>query len=534
MHLAQSAVVFYVIVAAYLAARRVEPRRIGLILAAGLGVGLLLSASLGVVYFLIVLVKPVETLSVFSMIGVSLAAAYFARDEILGTITPLGIILLNIAANFADRYSAVPMSFAPLLQWVPFATSPLGLPLRLLVLYAPSWIALWLLHRGPPGAPLLRYLLGAWVCFIGIVSVAGPGWAVMSGFRIDEPARWLASGFAVYAALHMLMLALNLFAGVAGGEEDRARSIARSVRVDATPPLRALLVGLAFFAACFIWTRLPLAGELKAGGLLAAALALAPLLARLPQGVPEPGDDGLAARGLPLGLTGRLVFFAVVVGALVLWLWPGLDPSPPRVPAAAPPKDIVLQYHEPRLQAALKQGLSGAAIPYKVDSHRGREFLRVAVEHREAVKKVTEAIEGPPLPQNRAMQFTKPGLQQSFSAWLERKGVKWEVVHKQLQPYFVVEGVPGHEMLYMAFSDSERDKRLGIDYHGVYVVTRRPGADLDPQRVAAFESAEHRARFEAWLRARGIEPTRAAHDGVDFVAWRDAAPDLLAQYVRAN
>jgi hypothetical protein len=327
MNLALSAVVVYTLVAAYLLIRGTEVLRIAKVLALGVGAGLVMSYTLGLMYYLIVLQKPVQTISVFSMLMLPFAAILVAREEILGTITPLGIILLNVAANAADRVSSVPLSFAWLLPYVPLPYGPVRLPIDLFILYLPSWGALWMLHRGPPGRPLLRYLLGAWVCAVGVLSIVGLGWKTISGLRLDDPSGLLASAFAVYAAVHALLLALNLFASVGGGSEDEAaaRSIARSVRVDRMPVGRAAAIGLAFWAVAFAWMRTPLSPELKASVVLGVGFALGPLLARRSGGWASDADE-VAPRGYSLSTAALLAMAAGLALVLGVWAWRDLNP----------------------------------------------------------------------------------------------------------------------------------------------------------------------------------------------------------------
>lgn len=535
MNLALSAVVVYTLVAAYLFIRGAGFSRIAKVLALGLGAGLVMSYTLGLMYYLIVLQKPVQTISVFSMLMLPFAAILVAREEILGTITPLGIILLNVAANAADRVSSVPLSFAWLLPYVPIPYGPVRLPIDLFIMYLPSWAALWMLHRGPPGRPLLRYLLGAWVCVVSALSIVGLGWKAISGLRLDEPSALLASAFAVYAAVHALLLALNLFASVGGGSEDEgaARSIARSVRVDRMPVGRAFAIGLAFWAVAFAWMRTPLSPELKASVVLGVGLALGPLLAGKPGERPA-GADEVAPRGYSLGTAALLAVAAGLALVIGLWAWRDLNAQAARQTASAQPSnEFILQYHEPALQDLLKRRLDEAGVPFRVDMYRGREFLRVANEYRERANAVSAQIDGPPLPKSGGMQFSSPGRQAAYSAWLDRKGVKWEVVTKQLKEYFVVEEAPGHEFLYTAFNESEND-RLGVDYYAIYVVARRPGVDLDLQRIAVFAFPQQRDAFESWLRGKGIGPRRVTREKVEFVTWQSAEPGLLAEYRRTH
>jgi hypothetical protein len=277
-----SAAIIYAVMIAYLLVRGLPARRVLQIVATGIFGGLLLSYTLGLVYFLIVLVKPAETIAVFSIAMLLISAAYFAREQILTSITPVGIIFLNIAANFVDFDGRLPLSLGWLAALIPI---PYGLPriaLNLIVLYSPALLALAALRRGPPGDPWVRLVLGAWVCWVGIAALAGPVWNAISQFRADNPMQWLVCIAAAYAAVHVSMLALNLLFVLSGNDDNSARSIARSVRIDHMPVLRALLIGAAFWAGTYVFVGLPLAGQYKAGLAIAAAFVLGSMMKSRP------------------------------------------------------------------------------------------------------------------------------------------------------------------------------------------------------------------------------------------------------------
>ena len=283
MKMVTSAAIAYAAVIVYLLVRGLPARQVLRIVAVGVFGGLLLSYTLGLAYFLIVLVKPAETIAVFSVAMLLLGAAYLAREQVLTSITPLGIVSLNIAANFVDFGGPLPLSLGWLAALIPIPYGPLRIALNLIVLYAPALLALAALRRGPPGDPWVRLVLGAWVCWVGIAALAGPGWEVLSQFRADDPTQWLACIATAYAAVHVSMLALNLAFVLSGRDDAPARSIARSVRIDHTPVWRALLVGAAFFAGMHVLVGLPLAAEDKAGLAIAAAFVLGSIARSKPE-----------------------------------------------------------------------------------------------------------------------------------------------------------------------------------------------------------------------------------------------------------
>jgi hypothetical protein len=397
MSLPLIAVAVCVAVAAYLHRRGVPPARIARILGAGLLGGVGAAVVVGTMYFLIILAKPVETISLFCIFGVLAAAARMAREEILGTITPLGIILLNVAATFAAGAGPLPMSFAGLARLLPLPPGPALTAASIAIAYAPSWIALYLLRRGTPGHPLLRFLLGAWCCWIGIAALAGPAWTAMAEFRADEPARWIAGGFAAFAAVHLVMLAMNLVVVFSARDEQGAWSVARSVRVDSMKPSHALGIGLAFWALSFAWARTPFDYDLKAGAMLAAAFALGSLLARGPVAIDEPpAATQRAPRPFPLRLVVGFGFPIAILAAIGLWAWRDLSTEariakevPFDVPAGTTLRvsqgsfgAVRLRYPEIELQAELKRRLYEAGVSYGVATEEGREVLIVGARDR--------------------------------------------------------------------------------------------------------------------------------------------------------
>lgn len=282
MGLVTTAVAVYAVVIAYLIARGVGLKQILQIAASGIFGGLVLAYTLGFGYFAIVLVKPAETIAVFSIAMLLFGAAYIARDHILGSITPLGVIFLNIAANFFPGDGPLPLSFAWLAALPPIPYGALRVALSLIVLYLPALFALAALRRGPPGDPWLRLLLGMWVCWVGIAAVVGPGWTTIAEFRVHSPVQWFACIALAYAATHAAMLALNLAFVVSDKDDASARSLVRSVRIDRTSPARALFLGAAFWLGMYLFARLPMSDSIKASLAIAAAFGLGELLARKP------------------------------------------------------------------------------------------------------------------------------------------------------------------------------------------------------------------------------------------------------------
>jgi hypothetical protein len=537
--MAATALFLYVVVIAYLAARGVEPRRIARIVLYALLAGVIAAYTLGFVYFMIVLLRPVETISVFAIAMLFISAAIYAREEILGTITPAGIVLLNVAANVSPADGPLPLSMLWLATLIPVPYGPVRVALNLLVLYWPAVVALLLLRRGPPGAPLLRFALGAWVCYVGIAAVTSPGWQVVSNFRVDEPARWFAAGFAAYAGVHLVMLALNLIAAI--DDKVAARSLARSVRVDRMRPWHALAAGAAFWLACVLFLRwLSIAPELQATAIIAAAFGLGTLLA--PRAEAD-RDDGVEHSGV-LPWAGVAFLYVAIFGGFAFWAWLDTRPSRPAAtqlrldPSTGTQVEVrqvpgaLLRYPEADLHSLLKQSLAKEGVPFEVAKIRGNEYLRVAEEHKPAMQRAIAAIEGPALPNGRAMPFEGQPRQREFVEWLTRKSVKWEMVKKRRDTYVVWEPGPRHDRLYNAFDESYRRAWMGIDYHALFVIAPGEGDPaIDLARAAAFESPAQREPFVEWLGKRRVATQIVARAGRQFVVWESPEADLLQQYV---
>ena len=402
MDMAVSAVILYAVVASYLSARRVPWTLIGRILltglAMGMGAGLLTPFVAG--FLLSDPPPPPDIFAICSMAGLLLVAAYLARDHILGTITPAEVVFLNIAANLAPPAGPIPINFLWLARLLADPSGETSLALNLLVLYWPALFALWMLAWGPPGNVGLRLILGIWVVWIGMGIVSGPAWEVVGEVRLDHPAMWVASGIAVYAVMHSLMLAINLFMAQV---DDNAVSIARSVRVNGMKPWLAAGCGIAFWAASyqFVGAAHRLSPEIVAACLVAAAFGLGSLLAPL---FPARKADDPALEQDSQGL-GGLVTAALVVVAFfgsVLWSTHAFDRRSfqrARVDPATGESGNVrviypmyIRYPDDRRQAIVAQRLAKAGVPYARTRKDGVEHLVVGGEHQAAVLKVLASI----------------------------------------------------------------------------------------------------------------------------------------------
>ena len=316
MDLVGSAALFYAVVAAYLLARGVGVVSTAKIVAIGLGAGLVLACTLGLMFWLIVLQKPAQTIAVFAMAMLPFAAVQQARDKLLASITPLGIVLLNVAVDFVPRTGVLPLSLAGIVDWLPLPGGA-AIPARIAIAYLPTWIALLALRRGPPGDPAVRLLLGAWVCWVGLAAIAGPAWQAVSSLAWDSPLAIAAGLAASYLAVHALMLALS-FVMFFTGDDAAAESLAASVRIDGLRPLLALAIGIAFWASLWLLAHVAALRAHFGPLVLALAFGLAGVLpSRMPSPVPELPDEPSRAPRAPMPKLG-FVAQSLVAGAVAL------------------------------------------------------------------------------------------------------------------------------------------------------------------------------------------------------------------------
>ncbi len=552
---------FYLMTGSYLAARGVEWHRIAAILRASVPV----TVSLAVVFALFALVggwEQAEALAAAAMLGLMVSASRRARDEILGAITPAGIVLLNVAVNMAGFLGPLPMNFAWLAMQIPVPYGPLRIALNLLVLYAPALLALFLMHRGPRGGAFLRFFLGLWVCWVGIAALAGPGWHALKAFRLDDPSSWLISSLAAYAALHLGMLALNLMAVAFESRGEHAESIARSVRVDSMRPIYAILMGIALWAAARQLMRLELSPDTTAAVILAVPFAVGELLARR-RASPEleAADERLRTAGPALKAAAGVALVAVFLAAIGLGLWR----SPERLPgygghmfvntvtgtAWDPHKgtSILIGYAEPDRHASLRRGLERDGIPFAVQSLNGREVFRVKAAHRAAALRVRAAIDSQPSapaakaaavgvrspdspPPRRSMALVGAPRDEAFTAWLTAKGEKWRIQTFAGVPHALWEDLPGSEIMVHAFDMEQAGRPLGIDHYATEISARRSSSGLDPNRSATFDTAEHRLRFERWLQANDIAFRHVEDQGRLYVVFDSQFMNTVNEYVQ--
>jgi len=87
-----------------------------------------------------------------------------------------------------------------------------------------------------------------------------------------------------------------------------------------------------------------------------------------------------------------------------------------------------VMYTDPELQQKVKDGLQAAGVRYTTTTREGNEYIGWPPEHNETAEAVVEKIVGPSLPNDRNVHFPDAAVQKEFVAWLEKKGIGYEIV----------------------------------------------------------------------------------------------------------
>ena len=105
--------------------------------------------------------------------------------------------------------------------------------------------------------------------------------------------------------------------------------------------------------------------------------------------------------------------------------WPSaLNEAPPAVPRST--RNVM--YTDPELQQKVKDGLRAAGVPYTVTTREDNEYIGWPPEHNETAEAAIEKVVGRTLPNDRNVHFPDPAVQKEFVEWLEKKGVRYEIV----------------------------------------------------------------------------------------------------------
>jgi len=248
-------------------------------------------------------------------------APVMAAAHIHGSLTAVGIVVLNVAVNLAPP-GKVPASLAWLVAFIPIPEGALRVTLNLAVLYLPALAALGLLAKGPPGGARTRLLLGAWLCLVGVASLLGPVWQLLASEAGSGLVLWAA--FAILGVLGVEVVVLFVsFLFALTGSEPNIEALVRSVRVgrESVPLALATVAVFALLARQLL--NLPLSDETKssavlgAGWIVAAGFAMRRDEAAADEPLPDVVQSALpSARRLLLavaiGVFGCLMVFAVL------------------------------------------------------------------------------------------------------------------------------------------------------------------------------------------------------------------------------
>jgi hypothetical protein len=111
--------------------------------------------------------------------------------------------------------------------------------------------------------------------------------------------------------------------------------------------------------------------------------------------------------------------------------WPHMDPSRVGVSTRS------VSYSDTDTQQRLKDGLREAGIPFTVKMQDGKEFVGWPAEHNAAAEAINEKVREGPFRAGRNAHIPDPELHKQFVGWLEKKGIKHEVVRSDGKDYIV-------------------------------------------------------------------------------------------------
>lgn len=268
------------------------------------------------------------------VVSAPIAVWRFARDRVVPRIPLLEVILINIVALFAAA-PGLAYWLDPLLLLLGervFSSRALGFVHFLLQLW-PTWLALGMLRRGPPGDARLRLLLAFWTVVTSAWILVGPAARALLQFDGSSATSLAMSLVASLLAVHVGLALLGVIMLLRSGEgldskpelPDELRFFAGRVYVGKMVWISALLLGAAvyvllrwLFGPAGVWPR-ELERQVFAA---AAAVALARVLMPEPAGgeSPETIQQPERLRSFA-GQTGGLFFVLLAFGVLLLLGW---------------------------------------------------------------------------------------------------------------------------------------------------------------------------------------------------------------------
>jgi hypothetical protein len=111
--------------------------------------------------------------------------------------------------------------------------------------------------------------------------------------------------------------------------------------------------------------------------------------------------------------------------------WPYVDPT------RAGTRTRAVSYSDPSMQQRLKEALREAGIPFTVKMEDGKEFVGWSGEHAAAADAINEKVSAGPLRSGRNSHFPDGAMQNEFTQWLSKRGVKHEVVQMEGKDWVV-------------------------------------------------------------------------------------------------
>lgn len=96
-----------------------------------------------------------------------------------------------------------------------------------------------------------------------------------------------------------------------------------------------------------------------------------------------------------------------------------------------------VSYSDPDTQQRLKDGLREAGIPFTVRMQDGKEFIGWPAQHNVAAEAINEKVRAGPFRSGSNAHIADAQLHQQFVGWLEKKGIRHEVVKSHGNDYIV-------------------------------------------------------------------------------------------------
>jgi hypothetical protein len=122
-----------------------------------------------------------------------------------------------------------------------------------------------------------------------------------------------------------------------------------------------------------------------------------------------------------------------------------------------------VSYSDPDTHRRLKEELAKAGIPFSVRTRDGKEWISWSAEHKAVAEAIEQKVREGPLPLDRGVFFSDAEQRQRFMAWLDRKGIKHELVRHEEREHVVFDagarGLSSVMQEYLAERSAECAKR---------------------------------------------------------------------------